>query len=302
MMPSTRQPGDLARPLREVGTPVLFVFLWDTGFIGAKLGLPYAGPLTFLALRSTLAAALLVLLPLALCLAPTAAQEVAVELELVLAVDASGSIDDVEAAQQRQGYVDAITDPAVGGAVRSTPTGRIAVTYMEWAGPLDQHVLVPWTLIEDDTSARTFAARLMQAPGQRGGLTSISDAIDFAVRLFTDNGFAGRRQVIDISGDGVSNHGRAVPRARDDAVALGIVINGLPLLNSRPQPMGASTPTKLRLDRYYAQNVIGGSGSFLVPAPGLGAFKDAVLKKLIIEIADASLAPGAVPRRPSPSG
>jgi hypothetical protein len=165
---------------------------------------------------------------------------------------------------------------------------------VEWAGPLEQHVVVPWALIEDGPSAQAFAALLLAAPNQRGGLTSISDAIDFSVQLFSGNGFAGRRRTIDISGDGVSNHGRTVPRARDDAVATGIVINGLPILNTRPQPMGASTPAEIGLDRYYAQNVIGGSGSFIMPAAGLEAFKAAILKKLVVEIADNGLPPVVV--------
>jgi hypothetical protein len=227
-----------------------------------------------------------------------AAQEVAVDLELVLAVDVSSSIDPVEAAQQRQGYITAITDPAVVSAVRSTPTGRVAMTYIEWAGPLEQNVVVPWTLIQDEASANAFAAPLAGAPMRQGKWTSISDAIDFSVPLFDKNGFAGRRRAIDISGDGVSNHGRTVTRARDEAVAKGIVINGLPILNDRPQPMGTPTPAEIALDRYYVQNVIGGPGSFTVPVPEFDAFKDAILQKLTLEIAGNGPAPLARRRGP----
>lgn len=230
-------------------------------------------------------------------LATAAASEFVVDLELVLAVDVSGSIDAVEAAQQRQGYVSAITDPAVIRAIRQGPTGQIAISYIEWAGPLEQKVVVPWMLIQDEASAGAFAAILATAPTWRGALTSISDAIDFAVPLFKRNGFAGRRETIDISGDGVSNHGRMVSRARDEAVARGVVINGLPIVNDRPQPMGALTPVESALERYYAENVTGGPGSFTVAAQGFAAFREAVLMKLILEIASTDI----MPRPPEPA-
>jgi Protein of unknown function (DUF1194) len=217
--------------------------------------------------------------------AASAQQEVAVDVELVLAVDISGSVDSVEAEQQRQGYVAALADPAVVRAIRSTFTGRVAMAYVEWAGAEMQEVVVPWTVLEDEASAAAFAAAIAEAPTRRAMWTSISGAIDFAVPLFDDNGFAGERRVIDVSGDGVNNRGRSVTQARDEAVARGIVINGLPILNDRPQPMGMPTPMEVALDRYYAESVIGGPGSFIVPALGFGEFKDAILQKLILEIA-----------------
>jgi hypothetical protein len=219
--------------------------------------------------------------------ASSAQQEVAVDVELVLAVDISGSVDSVEAEQQRQGYVSALADPAVARAIRSTFTGRVAMTYVEWAGAEMQEVVVPWTMLEDEASAAGFAAAIAEAPTRRAMWTSISGAIDFAVPLFDGNGFAGDRRVIDVSGDGVNNRGRSVTQARDEAVAKGIVINGLPILNDRPQPMGMPTPMEVALDRYYAESVIGGPGSFIVPALGFGEFRDAILQKLILEIAGA---------------
>jgi Protein of unknown function (DUF1194) len=217
--------------------------------------------------------------------AASAQQEVAVDVELVLAVDISGSVDSVEAEQQRQGYVAALADPAVVRAIRSTFTGRVAMAYVEWAGAEMQEFVVPWTVLEDEASAAAFAAAIAEAPTRRAMWTSISGAIDFAVPLFDGNGFAGERRVIDVSGDGVNNRGRSVTQARDEAVARGIVINGLPILNDRPQPMGMPTPMEVALDRYYAESVIGGPGSFIVPALGFGEFKDAILQKLILEIA-----------------
>ncbi len=206
-----------------------------------------------------------------------------VDLELVLAVDVSGSIDDVEAGLQRRGYLQAITDPRVLHAIQSGTLGRVAVTYIEWAGSYHQRTVVDWTLIEDETSARAFAASIGEAPLSTAVWTSISMAIDYSVPLFADNGFEGLRQVIDISGDGYNNRGRPAEDARDAAVASGIIINGLPIMNDRPNRWGGMPPPDL--DLYYEHFVIGGPGSFHVVAHGLEAFADAILHKLIREIA-----------------
>jgi hypothetical protein len=241
------------------------------------------------------------LLPAALALlaaSPALGQEVPVDVELVLAVDISGSVDQTEANQQRQGYVAALADLAVARAIRSTFTGRVAVTYVEWAGDDMQEVVVPWTVLDGDASAKAFAAALAEAPYRRAMWTSISGAIDFSAPLFDDNGFAGERRVIDVSGDGVNNRGRLVTQARDEAVARGIVINGLPILNDRSQPMGMPTPMEIALDRYYAESVIGGPGSFVVPATGFEEFKAAILQKLILEIAGNEPQPSAPDRDP----
>lgn len=243
-----------------------------------------------------LAAVAAVLAPL--LAAPALAQgEVAVDVELVLAVDVSGSVDPVEAAQQRQGYVAAVVDPAVIQALRGTITGKIAVTYVEWAGSDSQEVLVPWTLVEDAASAGAFAAAIAEAPTRRAMWTSISGAIDFSVPLFEGNGFAGERRVIDVSGDGPNNRGRPAAEARDEAVARGIVINGLPVLNDRPQPFDMPTPMELSLDRYYEDNVIGGLGSFMVAALSFEEFREAILKKLVLEIAGTPPPPPPPGRR-----
>jgi hypothetical protein len=213
------------------------------------------------------------------------AEEMPVDLELVLAVDVSGSVDTWEAQQQRDGYVAAIADPAVVRAIGSNFHGRIAVTYVEWSGSDQQQVLLPWRVIGSGEEAAGFSADLAAQPSTRMMYTSISHAIDYAVPLFEQNGFVGERRVIDISGDGPNNRGRPLEEARAAALALGITINGLPILNDRPQPWAGPTPRQMNLDRYYAEQVIGGPGSFIVVAEDFTAFKEAILTKLILEIA-----------------
>ena len=208
-----------------------------------------------------------------------------VDLELVLAVDVSGSIDAEEARQQREGYVAALADRAVVDAIQSNFHRKIAVTYMEWASGDFQKVVIDWSLIQDMRSAEDFAARLAAAPRRSARWTSISSAIDAAVPMFDGNGYAGERLVIDISGDGPNNRGRPVRFARDDALAKGIVINGLPILNDRPQPFDMPTPVELDLTGYYIEQVIGGPGSFVLPAQDFIDFRSAILTKLIREIA-----------------
>jgi hypothetical protein len=217
---------------------------------------------------------------------PAVTEEMPVDLELVLAVDVSGSVDEWEARQQRDGYVAAIADPAVLQAIRSNFHGRIAVIYVEWSGSDQQQVVMPWQAIGDAAAAEAFAAELAAMPRIRRMYTSISHAIDFAVPLFDDNGYAGERRVIDVSGDGPNNRGRPIEEARAAALARGITINGLPILNDRPQPWAGPTPVEMNLDRYYAEQVIGGPGSFIVVAEDYTAFKQAILTKLILEIAD----------------
>jgi len=217
---------------------------------------------------------------------PARAQgELPVDLELVLAVDVSGSVDDVEASQQREGYVAAFRDPLVHRAIEQGAHQRIAVTYVEWASANFQQTVVGWTLLDGPAACERFAAMLAEAPIGRGRWTSISGAIDYAVPLFDDNGYAGERRVIDISGDGTNNNGRPVEDARWDALERGIVINGLPILNDRPQPFGMPTPRQLALDDYYERWVIGGPGSFMVVATDFDDFRRAVLAKLVREIA-----------------
>ena len=210
-------------------------------------------------------------------------QDLEVDLELVLAVDVSGSIDEVEARLQRQGYVSALAHPQVVEAIEAGPLGRIAVTYVEWANNLYHRTIVDWTLVDDAFSAGAIAAAVGEAPIVTGRWTSISGAIDHAVGLFDDNGYRGLRRVVDISGDGYNNNGRSVQAARDRAVAAGLTINGLPIVNDRLNPWGGPPPADL--DLYYQDYVIGGPGAFIVIAQDFDDFARAILSKLILEIA-----------------
>lgn len=213
---------------------------------------------------------------------PPAGAQVPVDLELILAVDVSGSMDEEEAALQRKGYLDALVNPRVIRAIRAGPHRRIALTYLEWAGPHWQKVVVDWTLVHDAASARAFASAVAEEPVMTERRTSISTAIDYAMALFSRNPFKGPRRVIDISGDGPNNRGRPVLLARAEALAQGITINGLPIINDRPNPWG---PPPRDLDLYYQDNVIGGPGAFMIPALSFKHFGQAVLAKLIREIA-----------------
>jgi hypothetical protein len=211
-----------------------------------------------------------------------AAEDVAVDLELVLAVDISLSMDEDELKLQRDGYVAAFRNPEIIEAIKSGATGRIAAAYMEWAGESFQRIIVPWTLIESIDTALPFADRLAAAPVAPTYRTSISEALKYATGLFDDNGYQGRR-VIDISGDGPNNQGIGVESARNEVVSKGITINGLPLL-LKP---GTSSfePAKLRLDEYYEDCVVGGAGAFTIIVRSRSEFVPAIRRKLLLEIA-----------------
>ena len=221
--------------------------------------------------------------------APALATE-PVDLELVLAVDISGSIDPEEARLQRQGYVAAFRHPDVKKAIASGYNGKIAVTYFEWAGAGWQRPIAGWTTIGSAAEAEAFADRLAAARVGTGPYTSLSGAIEFAVPLFEQSGVKGVRRVIDISGDGENNSGPPVEPARDAAVARGLTINGLPIVNDRPTRIGGLPPLP-HLDRYYEKCVIGGRGAFLIVANDFASFADAIRRKLILEIADLTPAP-----------
>lgn len=211
-----------------------------------------------------------------------ATAQVPVDLELVLAVDVSGSMDPDEQALQRQGYVEAMTHPEVVGAIRSGAFQRIAVTYVEWAGPFALSQTVPWTLIEDQGSAEAFAAALAEAPLSRMRGTSISGALGFASPQFDANAFEGVRRVIDVSGDGANNMGPPVLVAREAALALGITVNGLPIAIKAGNSWSLGGD---QLVAYYRDCVIGGPGAFVLPVTEPGALLEAIRQKLVLEIA-----------------
>ena len=215
--------------------------------------------------------------------ADASAQEVPVDVELVLAVDVSLSMLPFELEIQRKGYAAAIADPRVVAAIGKGLHGRIAVTYFEWAGNGSQTEVVPWTVIASPADAQAFADRLLASPSSGMRRTSISGAIDHAASLFKDNGYRGFKKVIDISGDGPNNQGRPVTQARDDAVAQGIIINGLALMTLDSSPYGSYDIPDL--DRYYSECVIGGPGAFMAPVDGWDQFPEAIRRKLVTELA-----------------
>jgi hypothetical protein len=221
------------------------------------------------------------LLTCSLC-TPAFAQT-AVDLQLVLAVDASGSVDQRRFELQMQGYVAAFRDPRVLHAIQAGPAQAIAVTMVQWTGPALQIQVLPWTLINDATTAHAFATAIMTTPRRLfSGGTSISGVIDYAVPLILESQFKGTRRVIDISGDGSNNRGRPAASARDAAVRAGIIINGLPILALEPD-----------LDRYFLDHVIGGPGAFVIATESYETFAEAILKKLIREMAAHELRPHA---------
>jgi len=205
-----------------------------------------------------------------------------VDLELVLAVDVSYSMDLEELAIQREGYAQAIVSKEFLQALKSLGKGRIAVTYFEWAAATDQKIIIPWRLIDGPETADAVANEILKTPIRRASRTSISGAINFAMPLFNDNPYHGVRRVIDISGDGPNNNGEPVTIARDVALAKGITINGLPIMVKEPS---YSTMDIENLDYYYEDCVTGGPGSFVVTVKDREKFKEAIRTKLLLEVA-----------------
>jgi Protein of unknown function (DUF1194) len=217
------------------------------------------------------------LILLAFAAAPARAQT-DIDLQLVLAVDASGSVSMGRFDLQKQGYAAAFRDPRVIKAIRSGNAGAIAITMFQWTGPTLHVPVVPWMLIKDEASAAAAARAIEKTERQLfGGGTSISGAIDFAMTLMPQKQFRPARRVIDVSGDGANTSGRPVEIARDQTVRAGVTINGLPIL-----------ALDATLDRYYFDHVIGGPGSFMIPAANYDSFAEAIVKKLIMEIAGAA--------------
>lgn len=210
--------------------------------------------------------------------AQTASPEV--DVALVLAVDISYSMDPEELALQRQGYVDALRSREFQEALAKGMIGKVAIAYVEWAGSQTFRVIAPWTIVEGPESAAELSSRIAKADMQRAYRTSIASAIDRSVELLETSGIRALRRVIDISGDGPNNQGRWVTHARDDAVAKGITINGLPILIKRPGYMDIA-----ELDEYYRECVIGGQNAFVVPIRSAEQFALAIRTKLVLEIA-----------------
>ena len=218
----------------------------------------------------------------------------AVDLLLVLAVDVSRSIDEEEARLQREGYRAAMADPRVLAAIRGGALGAIAVAYVEWANFSYQQLVLPWTRIAGPAEAAAWADRLGESPRQSVSWTSISGALAFSHQVLLQAPYEGTRRVVDVSGDGINNNGPPPEPERDRLAAEGITINGLPIVNDRPN-FGVSPGPGLA--DYYGRAVIGGPGAFLIVAADFDSFGDAIRRKLIQEIADTG--PFPHPSRPS---
>jgi hypothetical protein len=213
-------------------------------------------------------------------LAPAHAQE-KVDLELILMVDGSGSVDDNEFILQRVGYAQALRNPRVLSAIRNGPLGRIALSYVEWSGPELKVPIVPWMVVSDAAAIEKVATLLEKTPRQLyGGGTAVGDAILYGARSIQTNAFAGTRRVIDLSGDGPDRNGLPAIFGRDRAVAAGITVNGLPIMGEFPG-----------LDVFFLDNVIGGPGAFSIPAKSFKDFNAAILTKLIREISGLETLP-----------
>jgi hypothetical protein len=236
------------------------------------------------AIASVLAAASLAL---AASAAPTprfadkSPNAIPVDVELIIAVDVSYSMDPEEQALQREGYVMALTSREFMRALREGANSKIAITYFEWAGQFDQKIIVPWRLIEGPESADAVANEIAAAPYRRASRTSIAGALTFAKPLFDHSGYRGLRRVIDVSGDGTNNAGPLIVPTRDEVLTAGITINGLPIMLKRPTP---GTMDIENLDVYYEDCVIGGPGAFVVPIHDRKQFIEATRTKLVLEI------------------
>jgi hypothetical protein len=225
-------------------------------------------------------------------LADRSPNAVAVDVELVLAVDVSYSMDPDEQALQREGYITGITSSEFMQALRQGINGKVAVTYFEWAGPFDQKIIMPWRLIDGPETAAAVAREIAGAPYRRASRTSISGALGFAKPLFDASGYRGIRRVIDVSGDGANNSGALLTPVRDDVLAAGMTINGLPIMLKRPNTLSMDIEN---LDVYYEDCVIGGPAAFVVPIHERDQFKAATRTKLVLEVAGRDAQPHLIP-------
>ncbi len=221
-----------------------------------------------------------------LALATPSRAEESVDLLLVLASDVSRSVDTRKFQLQREGYAAALSNPKVIDAIRSGPHGRIAICFVEWSGVTSQKLVIDWTIVGDAASARKIGDQLIELPRAFADRTSISAGIEFAMSQLERAPFRGVRRTIDVSGDGTNNSGRDVTLARDEALAKGVTINGLVILSDSPLPWNPEhTNPPGGLDGYYRNNVIGGGGAFVMVAENHNSFGQAIVKKMIAEIA-----------------
>ena len=240
-------------------------------------------------MRRLLRCAVILIALLGAAVVPPASAAEPVDLLLVLASDVSRSVDNAKFQLQREGYAAAISNGRVLDAIAAGRNHRIAVLFMEWSGNGNQKVVIDWTVIDGPKAAQAFADQLLEMPRAFADRTSISGGIDAAVAQFSRAPFTAERQTIDVSGDGTNNAGRDVTQARDEALRIGININGLVILSDTPMPWNPEhTNPPGGLAKYYRDNVTGGPGSFVIEAKDFGSFGEAIVKKMIAEIADAT--------------
>ena len=240
-------------------------------------------------MRRLLRCAVILIALLGAAVVPPASAAEPVDLLLVLASDVSRSVDNAKFKLQREGYAAAISNGRVLDAIAAGRNHRIAVLFMEWSGNGNQKVVIDWTVIDGPKAAQAFADQLLEMPRAFADRTSISGGIDAAVAQFSRAPFTAERQTIDVSGDGTNNAGRDVTQARDEALRIGININGLVILSDTPMPWNPEhTNPPGGLAKYYRDDVTGGPGSFVIEAKDFGSFGEAIVKKMIAEIADAT--------------
>src|SRR5436190_16179316 len=209
-----------------------------------------------------------------------------VDLLLVLASDVSRSVDARRFQLQREGYAAALSNPRVVDAIRSGPHGRIAICFVEWSGASSLKLVIDWTVVSDAASARKIGDQMLELPRSFADRTSISAGLDYAMNLLEQAPFTATRRTIDVSGDGTNNSGRDIVSARDEVLAKGVTINGLVILSDTPLPWNPEhTNPPGGLDEYYRRNVTGGAGSFVMVAENHNSFGQAIVKKMIAEIA-----------------
>ena len=233
-----------------------------------------------------IAGAALVFAALSLLVTALPARAQDVDLLLVLASDVSRSVDTRKFELQRQGYAAALSNRRVVEAIQSGPHGKIAICFVEWSGATSQKLVIDWTIVSDTASARRISDQMIELPRSFADRTSISAGLEFAFAQLERSPYKAARRTIDVSGDGTNNSGRDVASARDDALAKGVTINGLVILSETPLPWNPEhTNPPGGLDNYYRNNVTGGPGSFVMVAENHDSFGQAIVKKMIAEIA-----------------
>jgi len=209
-----------------------------------------------------------------------------VDLLLVLASDVSRSVDTRKFQLQREGYAAALSNPRVIDAIRSGPHGRIAICFVEWSGATSQKLVIDWAIVSDAASARKIGDQMLELPRSFADRTSISAGIEFAMSQLEQAPYQAVRRTIDVAGDGTNNSGRDIATVRDEALAKGVTINGLVILSETPLPWNPEhTNPPGGLDEYYRRNVTGGPGAFVMVAENHNSFGQAIVKKMIAEIA-----------------